>query len=52
MIKREHSPDSTQREKFESLARELECDEDEAAFDERLKKIATAPKGKPKDDDA
>ena len=40
----------TQAEKFADLARELECDEDEAAFDERLKKLATtkpatAPKG-------
>jgi hypothetical protein len=29
-----------QRAKFEALARELECDDDEAAFDERLKKLA------------
>lgn len=37
----------TQAEKFADLARELECDEDEAAFDERLKKLAaTAPKPK------
>ena len=34
----------TQAEKFADLARELECDEDEEAFDERLKKLATAPK--------
>ncbi len=36
-----------QAEKFADLARELECDEDEAAFDGRLKKLATtkpAPK--------
>jgi hypothetical protein len=33
----------TQVEKFADLARELECDEDEAAFDERLKKLAKAP---------
>ena len=33
----------TQAEKFADLARELECDEDEAAFDERLKKLATVP---------
>ena len=32
----------TQAEKFADLARELECDEDEAAFDERLKKLATS----------
>lgn len=30
----------TQREKFEQAARELECDEDEARWDERLRKIA------------
>jgi hypothetical protein len=34
----------TQAEKFADLARELECDDDEAAFDERLKKLATAVK--------
>jgi hypothetical protein len=33
----------SQAEKFADLARELECDDDEAAFDERLKKLATAP---------
>lgn len=32
----------TQSDKFRDLARELECDEDETAFDERLRKIATA----------
>jgi hypothetical protein len=37
------APDSrTQAEKFADLARELECDEDEAAFDEKLKKLAKA----------
>lgn len=40
-----------QIDKFRDLARELECDEDEDAFDERLKKLATAPKPPPKDDD-
>ncbi len=34
-----------QAEKFKDTARELECDEDEARWDERLKKVA---KGKPK----
>lgn len=34
----------SQIEKFRELARELETDEDEAAFDERLKKLATAPR--------
>jgi hypothetical protein len=37
----------TQSEKFKELARELEVDEDEARWDERLKKVA---KGKPKPD--
>ena len=41
----------TQAEKFADLARELECDEDEAAFDERLKKLATAPPAPPKSSD-
>jgi hypothetical protein len=33
-----------QGDEFKELARELECDEDEDAFDERLRKLATAPK--------
>ena len=33
--------------KFRDLARALECNEDEAAFDERLRKIAKAPKSSP-----
>jgi hypothetical protein len=36
-----------QADKFRDLARELEADDDEARFDERLKKLATAP-AKPK----
>ena len=35
-----------QAQKFADLARELECDEDEEAFDERLRKLAKAPKPK------
>lgn len=31
-----------QTEKFKELARELEADEDEARWDERLKKVAKA----------
>jgi len=39
----------TQHERFIETARELGCDEDEAAFDEKLRRIATAkPKPKPK----
>lgn len=38
------APDARpQVEKFRDLARKLECDDDEAAFDGRLKKLATAP---------
>lgn len=38
----------TQSERFIEAARALGCDEDEAAFDEKLKRIAQA-KPKPKD---
>jgi hypothetical protein len=40
------SPQS-QTAKFEQLARELEANEDEAAFEETLRKVAKAPKGHP-----
>jgi hypothetical protein len=39
---------SSQPDKFRDLARELECDEDEARFEDQVKKIATAPKPEPK----
>jgi hypothetical protein len=43
----EHESGKSQLDKFKEAARELECDEDEAAFEDKLKKIArTAP---PKD---
>lgn len=29
------------------MAREIECDDDEARFDERLKKLASVPKPAP-----
>lgn len=32
-----------QLDKFKEAARELECDEDEKRWDERLKKVAEAP---------
>ena len=32
----------SQAEKFADLARELECDESEEGFDERLKQLATS----------
>ena len=35
-------PEKTQRERFEETARQLECGEDEAKFNENLKKIAKA----------
>ena len=35
-----NSSDKTQLDKFKDLARELEADEDEARWDERLKKVA------------
>jgi hypothetical protein len=39
--------ESQQADKFRDLARELECDEDEAAFDEKVRKVPTAPKPEP-----
>lgn len=36
--------DKSQTEKFEDLARQLECDEDEARFEDQVRKIASAPK--------
>jgi len=33
-----------QSDKFRQLARELECDEDEAAFEDKVRKVATTPK--------
>jgi len=37
----------SQRERFIETARALECDEDEAAFEEKLKRIATAKPKQP-----
>jgi hypothetical protein len=36
--------DKPQPDKFRDLARELECDEDEAKFEGQVKKIVEAPK--------
>ncbi len=39
-------PDSDSRpqpDKFRDLARDLECDEDEKAFEEKVRKVAKAP---------
>lgn len=33
-----------QRTKFEELARDLECDEDEERFEEQVRRVATTPK--------
>jgi hypothetical protein len=41
------SSDAEQSRRFIETARELGCDEDEAAFEEKLKRIATA-KPKPR----
>jgi hypothetical protein len=41
-----------QADKFRELARELEADEDEGAFEEAVKKIVQAPRAEsPKQDD-
>jgi hypothetical protein len=40
--------ETSQADKFRELARELECDDDEARFEERFKKVATAPRPEPK----
>jgi hypothetical protein len=37
------APTKPQIDKFRDLARQIETDDDEARFDERLKKLATAP---------
>lgn len=37
-------PDKPQSDKFRDLARELEADEDEAHFEDAVRKIAGAPK--------
>jgi hypothetical protein len=36
-------PSENQLAKFKKAAREIGCDEDEAAFEERLRRIAKAP---------
>ena len=46
MIAKKH--ETSQADKFREKARELECDDDEAAFAEKVKKLAKAtPKPKP-----
>jgi len=53
--KKPRTPPPSQADKFRDLARQLECDEDEKAFKEKVRKVAKAPKGdaatkSPKDD--
>jgi hypothetical protein len=44
---KQHQTEKPQLQRFIETARELGCDEDEAAFDEKLKRIATVkPKRK------
>ena len=44
----DNKADESQIDKFRQLARELEADEDEAAFEEKVRRVATAPKDEPK----
>lgn len=39
-----------QSEKFLQAARDLECDQDEAAFEEKVRRVATAPKPEPEEE--
>jgi hypothetical protein len=43
-VPRKRTAAESQIEKFRRLARKLEADDDEARFDERLKKLASARK--------
>jgi hypothetical protein len=38
----------SQSDKFRDLARDLECDEDESAFEEKVRKIANSSVQQPK----
>lgn len=44
----ESKAEPSQLDKFKELARELECDEDEAKFEETVKKVSTSASTKPK----
>jgi hypothetical protein len=44
--------DKTQADKFRELARDLECDEDAAAFEEKVRKVAGSPRVRPPSTDA
>ncbi len=41
-------PKNDQHDKFRDLARELECDEDEAAFEDKVRKVAKSKPGEEK----
>jgi hypothetical protein len=47
---RESEPAPSQSDKFRNAARELGCDEDEARWDERLRKVARQKPAEPKED--
>jgi hypothetical protein len=47
MTRRPPETPSSQSERFERVAREIGCDEDEAAFKARLGKLLSAPVKKP-----
>jgi hypothetical protein len=49
MNKRDKQKYTTQHERFKEAALELEADESEEAFDEKLRKIANAPQQQHKD---
>lgn len=43
MPKQQEQAAPSQADKFADLARELECDEDEARFEETVKRVAKSP---------
>ena len=50
MAKQDHENRAAQSEKFKRAARELGCDEDEAAFDRALKQMKPTSEKVAKDD--
>ena len=44
---KDRKPPPSQSDKFKEAARELECDDDEAHFDERMKKLIKHKPEKP-----
>ena len=41
MVKSRKAAEKPQADKFRDLARQLECDEDEKAFEEKVRRVAT-----------